>query len=456
MYPHDLRTFLHLAEQGDQLARIAVPVAADLELAAIVNRISKSSGLKKVLLFEQVLGSELPVAANLFGERERVAWALGTIDLDVLSGRLSADLAKARRQYAAEALCQLLAAPDWQPRTASRGAWQDCDLGSSGLEALPQVKAWPEDGGSYLTMAATFTRHPDGGMQNCGMYRIQLRGGERAALRCRPGSGAAAHLAAWHERKLPMPVAIALGGPPVLTWAAGATLPAGVEETALCGYLTGRPLELSACRDSDLQVPASADVVIEGVVEPGATVEEGPFGNHTGHYDRESEAPLIKVRSVSMRRGAIFPWTLVGPPPMENLQLARATAKILLPLLRHDLPSVRGLYLPGETIHHRAALVTVGDDIAPFAELVGQLRASALLRGSRLLVVGRDDHAPEEVREAFWRLLNRVDWRRDVLVTEGCLAVDARRLPPGGAVTGDPAVLARVLTRWGAYGLAQL
>jgi 4-hydroxy-3-polyprenylbenzoate decarboxylase len=284
------------------------------------------------------------------------------------------------------------------------------------------------------------------------MYRIHCQDRLRATVRCRAGSGASRHLSAWRQRALAMPVAVALGGPPVLSWAAGAPLPEGVEEAAFCGYLTGAPLAMGTCQTSDLLVPANAEVVIEGVIEPGAVAAEGPFGNHTGSYDSDAAAPLLHVLTVHTRRGAVCPWTLVGPPPMENLQLARATERLLAPLVRLDVPTVRQLHMPEVAIMHRVALVTVDPGEArPLAEVAEALWQTPLLGGARLLIVGAADHDPHDPAAAFWRVINRVDWQRDLLVAGNRLAVDARRLPPGGPVRSDPATLAKVLERWADY-----
>ena len=257
----DLRSFIHLLEQADQLVRVPVEVDPLLELATIVDRVCKGAGGRRALLFEQVRGSSLPVAANLFGTLERVAWALGSTDLDCLTARLDNDLRCLAYSDASAALRHLVASEPWQPVIASRPEWQEQDLTEQGLESLPAIQAWPGDAGPYLTLAQVYSRHPDGGPLNCGMYRLQCLDRTRATVRCRPGSGAARHLATWHERGQAMPVAVALGGPPVLSWAAGAPLPDGVEETAFCGYLTGVPLAMSCCQSSDLLVPATAEVV---------------------------------------------------------------------------------------------------------------------------------------------------------------------------------------------------
>lgn len=448
----DLTTFLRLLEQADQLARVAVEVDPHLELATIVERVSKGAGGRRALLFERVRGAHLPVAANLFGTFERVAWALATTDIEGLAQRLEGDLRNLNADDPTVALRVLASAPQWQPAVVSQPSCRELNHSAVGLALLPAIKAWPGDGGPYLTLAQVYTRHPDGGPLNCGMYRIQCHDRAAATIRCRPGSGAARHLAAWQRRGLAMPVAVALGGPPVLTWAAGAPLPEGVEEAAFCAYLTGQRLAMSPCQNSDLLVPAAAEVIIEGVIEPGAVMVEGPFGNHTGSYDGDRAAPMLRVLSVHGRAEASYPWTLVGPPPMENLQLARATVRLFLPLVKLALPTVRELYMPAEGIFHRAALVTVdpGEE-RPFAELAGLLWDTLLLQGSRLLVVGIADHDPHDPAAVFWRTLNRVDWHRDLLITDGRLAIDARRLPAGEQVRGDPAVMAKVLARWAEY-----
>jgi len=452
MRPDDLMTFVRLLEQADQLTRISVAVDPNLELAAIVDRVCKGAGPGRALLFEDVRGSALPVATNLFGSMERVAWALGTTDLAGLAQRLERDLQATGASDGIMALEQICARDEWQPVLVSRPAWQEHDLSNEGLAALPQVVAWPGDGGPYLTLAQVYTRHPDGGPLNCGMYRIQCHDRCTATIRCRPGSGAADHLAAWQERNRAMPVAIALGGPPSLCWAAGAPLPAAVEETAFCSYLTGQRLAMSHCQASDLLVPATAEVVIEGLVEPGALKLEGPFGNHTGSYDSAAAAPLLLVQTVHARDGALLPWTLVGPPPMENLWLARATECLFLPLVKWVLPAVRALHLPASGIFHRAALVTIDPaDDRPFAEIAGALWGTLLLQGSRLLVIGVSDHDPDDVEQVFWRTLNRVDWERDLLLVDGRLAIDARHLPVGAPVHTDPATCAKVLARWSEY-----
>lgn len=454
MRVNDLRGFLHLLEQASQLARIPVPVDPHLELATIADLVSKGAGRGQALLFEAVRGSTLPVAVNLFGTPERVSWAIGTTDLQGKARQLAADLAACAAVDGTVALAALCGQAEWQPVVTSNPAWGAVDCGRLGLGALPAIRAWPEDGGTFLTLPQVYTRDPDGTQGNCGMYRVQCHDSHAATIRCRPGSGAARHLAAWHARGLAMPVAIALGGPPILNWAAAAPLPDDVDEVAFCGYLQGGRMVMSACALGGLLVPATAEVVIEGVIEPGAVAAEGPFGNHTGRYDAAATAPLLTVHTVHMRERAIYPWTLVGPPPMENIHLAQASACLFEPLVKMALPTVSRIYMPPEGIFHGAALVTVEpDEERPLPEIVGLLRSTPLLAKSRLLIVGCSDHDPHNLSDVFWRVLNRTDWHRDLLVEGRQLTVDARRLPAGRPVACDAAVMARVLERWHEFRL---
>lgn len=454
MATDDLRHFLRQLEQADQLARIAAPVEPHLELATIADLVSKGAGRGRGLLFENVSGSVLPVAANLFGSQERVGWAAGTIDLDGLGEQLAKDLAATGQASPDAALQALCSRQESQPRIVSDPACRANDRTDLGLAIIPAIRAWPGDGGTFLTLSQVYTRHPDGGPVNCGMYRIQCHGSHAATVRCRPGSDAARHLAAWHARDQAMPVAIALGGPPILTWAAAMPLPVDIDEVAFCGYLRGRGLAMTTSQVGDLPVPAAAEIVIEGVIEPGAFAAEGPFGNHTGSYDAEPRAPLLKVLTVHARDDAIYPWTLVGPPPMENIQLAIATVKLLMPLVKMVLPTLRDIHMPPEGIFHGAALVTVDPgESRGLHELTELLWQTPLLQNSRLLVIGAADHDPRDQSAVFWRLMNRVDWERDLQIEGKRLAVDARRLPAGEAVRCPPAVMVRVLERWREFHL---
>jgi 4-hydroxy-3-polyprenylbenzoate decarboxylase len=441
-------------EQADDLVRIEAPVDPHLEIATIIDRVDHGAGRGRALLFTEVKGSELTLVANLFGTLQRVTWALGTVDLKGLAERFAEDLAATGKTNAWDALQTLLSAPQWQSlEIADDPAWR-LDASGRGFDLLPALHAWPGDGGRYLTLAQVFTRHPETGQINCGMYRVQLLDHTTALLRCHPGSGGGRHLAAWRETGQAMPVAIVLGGPPALTWAAGVPLPDGVEETALVGYLTRSPVHMARLAETGLCVPATAEIVIEGSVSIDEERLEGPFGNHTGNYMPAAPAPVLHLTSIALREQAVYPCTLVGPPPREDLFLARATERLLLPLLRFDLPWVEDIHMPLEGIFHRAALVAVNATASgSLTDLSQALRQSPLLRGSRLLVLLDADVDLRQSAEVYWRTINCPDWSQHLSIDDGCLVIDARRAPDSSTVRPDPAVLGKVLDRWHEFGL---
>jgi 4-hydroxy-3-polyprenylbenzoate decarboxylase len=449
MVPQDLSSFIGVLAGAEELARIRCQVDPILEMAAIVDRTCKAGGYGKALLFENVRGSRIPVAANLFGSPSRVARCFGVADIETLADKLRRDLAASSARPAAKILEELTA--NHAAAQAADTPWREVDLTAQGLDAIPALKSWPEDGGRYLTLGQVFSADPVTKEANCGIYRIQLVDRHTALLRCHPGSGGAQHIKAWHDRGEAMPVAIALGGPPALTCAAAISLPQSVPEVNFVGYLTGSAVAMAPCEATRLPVPATAEMVIEGRVLPGETMPEGPFGNHTGYYAASSPAPVLRITNVSMKRNAIYPCTVVGRPPMENIHLARTAERLLLPLLQHDCPWVRDVHMPGESIFHRVSLVHVDNEGVPELEAVrGALEASALLRGAKLIVLVDEDPRGLDQREIYWRLINGLMQTRlaDGVVTDA-------RSGPGGEKKIVPSEQVRktLETRWPEYGL---
>lgn len=321
------------------------------------------------------------------------------------------------------------------------------------LRRLPALHCWPGDGGRFLTQPLVFTRDPDSGQSNCGMYRVQLYGSDQATLRWRPGSGGARHLAAWEKRGRPMPVAIAMGGDPATIYAASAPLPEDADELALAGLLRRRPLAMVPCRTSDLEVPAQAEYVIEGLVHPGQTRQEGPFGNHRGCYDATASAALLQVTSISHRRNPLFPATVAGPPPMESGYLAQLSERLLLALLQADFPAIVDIHMPLETIFHGVTLLAVRSERdGEVAELTRALWRQKPFDKARLLVFFDAETDLRDARGCFWRAVNRMRPERDLLRDGERLAIDATRLP-GQPLVGDPTVDQLLDRRWAEYDL---
>lgn len=447
----DLSSFISSLEERGELHRIRAEVDPRLEIAAVTDRVSKGAGGGRALLFERVCGHRFPVATNLFGSRQRTAWALGVETLESIAERLTRELAKATGS-ADERLQTILARPEFAPLPATEAPCQEITEPIADFSLLPALQSWFGDGGRFITLPQVFTRDPETGEPNCGMYRMQIFDASTAGLHWRPGSDAARHHAAWQRRGERMPVAVALGGDPALTYAAGSPLPAGLDEVAYAGFLRGAPVAMAPCKSSDLEVPAGAEFVLEGYVEPGEERLEGPFGNHTGSYTPPEPWPVFHLTRITHRRDAIFPCTLVGPPPMEDCWLAKAGERLLLPLLRIDFPEIVDLNFPIETIFHGCALLSVRTSAGSGRELLRSLWQSRFFRSSRLLVLLAEEVDVQNPAQVYWQAVNRVDPERDVIVEAARIGIDASRVPPGGRVVGDVETELRVKRRWHEYG----
>ncbi|WP_026842463.1 UbiD family decarboxylase [Citrifermentans bremense] len=442
----DLRGFIAGLEAAGELQRVAAEVNPDLEIACITDRQSKLPGGGKALLFENVKGSPFPVATNLFGSPARMALALGVPKLDRLS----------------EAMEELLLCPGRAPLPlmSDQAACREVVERAPDLLRYPFLKCWPGDGGRFITLPLVFTRDPETGADNCGMYRVRIFGERSAGVRWKNGSGGWQHHRKYLASGERTPVAIAIGADPALTLAASLPLPAGLDEVSFAGYLRGEPVPMLRCLDSDLLVPADAELVIEGFVEPGVTRNEGAFGNHTGSYDPGEEVPLLTVTCITRRRDPICQATVVGPPPMEDCWMAKAAERLLLPLIRRQCPEVVDLLLPLEGIFHGCALIAIEKSLPGQGRRVLEtLRSEGWLKRGKLLVVVDAAETPLTLSEGFWRALNAVNFPRDLAVTpDGCLGVDAtRKLPEEGGgqykeLKQDASVSAQVQKRWREYG----
>ncbi len=449
----DLHDFVALLEERDELRRIALEVDSHLEIAAITDRVCKGAAGRRALLFERVRGHRLPVLTNLFGSLRRAAWAVGLDEADQLRLLLADELARFSHGSATERLCRLLAEPAWQPQLVATGPCREVVEAAPDLRQLPALHCWPGDGGRFLTQPLVFSRDPETGRGNCGMYRIQLFGRDQATLRWRPGSGGVRHQAAWAKRGEAMPVTIVLGGDPAAIYAACAPLPEGADELALAGWLRRRPLAMVPCLTSDLAVPASAEFVIEGLVEPGASRIEGPFGNHRGCYDSAAPAALLRVTALTHRQNPLFPATITGPPPMESGYLAKLSERLLLALLQADFPQIVAINMPMETIFHGVTLLAVRrEQEGDIAELARALWGRKPFSRAKLLLFVDEQTDVQDAQGCFWRAINRLDAERNLLRDGHRLAIDATRLP-GRPLALDPAVKTLLERRWSEYGL---
>lgn len=451
--PEDIGAFLRLLEGRGEVRRIGAEVDPVLEIAAITDRVCKTGEGGPVLFFERVKGHPFPVVTNLFGTLRRTAEAFGVDDVEKIAARLAAELASGEGASVVR-LRRLVETPRYLPRKVEAAPCREVVLGEPDLTEIPALRNWPQDGGRFLTLPLVFTRHPETGRPNCGMYRVQIFDRSTAALHWGKSSGGALHAAAWAARGERMPVSVVLGGPPALIHAASAPLPDEVDETAFAGFLRGAPVETVSSLTSDLEIPASAEFVLEGYVEPGEARVEGPFGNHTGFYAPAAPAPVLRLVRMTRRRRPIYPCTVVGPPPMENRNLALATERIFLPLIQTDFPEVADIRFLPEVIFHGCALVSVRAAAGGRAlDLIRRLWRTPLLRHSRLLVAVDAELDADGRSTLLWRIANRVDLPGDMLVEDGKLGIDATDKGGRPRLRPDADVQRKVAERWQEYGI---
>ncbi|MDH5677823.1 MAG: menaquinone biosynthesis decarboxylase [Nitrospinota bacterium] len=361
-----LRDFIAHLEFAGELVRIKEKVSPFLEITEIADRVSKSPHGGKALLFENVEGSSMPVLINAFGSKKRMAMALGTGDLE----SIAADIEKLVHIKPPDSfsdklamLPQLLRFTKFPPAmvSARQAPCQDVVLTGADIDLrlMPILHCWPEDGGRFITMPAVFTKSPDGA-RNVGMYRLQMFNRMTTGMHWHIHKDGASnfheHARAGRKR---MEVAVAIGADPAVVFAATAPLPHGVDEMLLAGFIREKPVKLVKCHTVDLEVPAEAEIVLEGYVDIKERRVEGPFGDHTGYYSLADEYPVFHVTAMTHRKAPIYLTTIVGKPPMEDCYMGKATERIFLPLLKTINPEVVDYSLPWEGVFHNCVIVAM-------------------------------------------------------------------------------------------------
>jgi 4-hydroxy-3-polyprenylbenzoate decarboxylase len=418
----DLAAFVEHLDKHDRLRRVSVPVSRDLEITEITDRVSKGAGAANVaLLFERVEGFTAPVLVNAFGSAERMAWALGIERLDELGERLAKLLDLRVPGTFAERLRKLGTLIDVAraaPRTVADAPCQEVvETASPSLAELPVLQCWPGDGGRYITLPAVFTRDPRTGARNVGMYRLQVFDERTLGMHWQTHKGGAEHQRLATGR---MHAAIALGGDPALIYAASAPLPPGVDEVVFAGWLRGRGVEMVRCRTIDLEVPAQAEIVLEGWVDPAEHRLEGPFGDHTGYYSIAREYPVFHLTAVTRRARPIYPTTIVGRPPQEDYWLGKATERLFLPIIRLMLPEVVDMNMPAEGVFHNLVIVSIRKRYPGQArKVMTALWGMGLMMLAKTIVVVSEHVNVHDLSEVAWRATGNIDPRRDLVILDG-------------------------------------
>jgi 4-hydroxy-3-polyprenylbenzoate decarboxylase len=431
-----LRDFIRALEEAGELARVREPVSTDREIAEIADRCMKSPGGGPGLLFERPLlpGGEpaaYPVGINLFGSMRRIEMALGAQPLDSIGARIE-ELLKTHVPDSVAGKLALLpklaelakyppsVAPGPHPCQSVVLREQEADV-----TKLPHLTCWPQDGGRYVTFPLVVTRDPVTGTRNVGLYRIMLKGPRQLAMHWQRHKVGAAHWQDMASRGQRMSVAIVLGADPATMYAGSAPLPPSVDEYLFSGFLRKSPVRLARCLTCDLEVPSEAEIVIEGYIDPAEPlVMEGPFGDHTGFYSLADLYPLVHVTAITARRDALYPATIVGPPPMEDYYLGHATERIFLPLLRLTIPEIVDYHMPAYGIFHNLVFVSIRKRYPGQAwKVMNGLWGQGLMSLAKVIVVVDEWVNVRNPDEAWWVALNHIDPERDARFTMGPIDV---------------------------------
>ena len=484
----DLRSFLELLEQRGQLRRITAPVDPDLEVAAIADRVLALGG--PALLFENVIGSSMPVAVNLLGTVERVVWSMGMEapeELEALGERLALlqqprppkGLKEAGR-FGGLLLDLLKARPDLDLLPPCQ---QQVFKGAEvNLDSLPLLRPWPGDAGPVITLGLVITKDPETGVPNVGVYRLQKQSINSATVHWLSVRGGARHLRKAAALGKPLEVAVAIGVHPLLVMAAATPIPVQLSEWLFAGIYAGEGVRLARCKTVNLEVPSHSEVVLEGTITPGELGPDGPCGDHMGFYGGEEASPLVRFHCVTQRRKPVFLTTFSGRPPKEEAMLAIALNRLYTPILRQQIPEIVDFFLPMEGLSYKLAVLAIDKAYPGQAKRAAMAFWSALpqFTYTKFVVVVDKSINIRDPRQVIWAISAQVDPQRDLFVLEdtpfdsldfaserlglgGRLAIDAttkvgpEKRHDWGEALGRPAELeARIDGRWAELGLADL
>jgi menaquinone biosynthesis decarboxylase, SCO4490 family len=376
--------------------------------------------------------------------------ALGVENVDEIAARISGFLQMQKPEGFVDKLKMLPKLAEINsafPKTVSDGACKEVIRRSDfSLDYFPILHCWPGDGGRFITLPMVFSRNPETGKRNCGMYRLQVYDGKTTGMHWQKHKQGAEHYrrlaAAGKDTR--MPIAVAIGSDPATMYSAILPLPPEIDEMLFAGFLRGKPVEMVKCETSDLEVPANAEIVLEGYVELGEMRREGPFGDHTGFYSLDDDYPVFHIECITHRKKPVYATTIVGPPPMEDFYMGKAIERIFLPLMRMQLPEIRDICMPAEGVFHNLILVSMRKSYPGHArKVMHAIWGLGQAMFSKVIVVVDEDVDVQNVSEVAWKALNNIDPQRDVEFSLGPIdSLDhASRLPNYGSKMGIDATM---------------
>ena len=452
----DLSDFIKKLEESGQLRRIKTEVSAELEIAEITDRVSKAYG--PALLFENVKGYSMPVLINAFGSYERMAMALNVKHVDEIAREIESLVKPEMPSTFIDKIKfiphMLMTLSKFPPKTVRHAPCQEVVFETEPtLSKIPIIKCWPGDGGRFITLPLVITRNLKTGNRNIGMYRLHVYDDRTTGMHWHIHHDGARHYRDYQRESKRMPVAVALGCDPAITYAATAPVPPEVDEMVFAGFLRKKNVEMIACKTIDMEVPADAEIVLEGYIDPQETRIEGPFGDHTGYYSLADYYPVFHITCITQRREPIYPTTIVGKPPMEDCYMGKATERLFLPLLKLMIPEIVDMNLPLFGVFHNFAFLSI-DKRYPFQakKVMHGIWGMGQMMFTKIIVVVDKDVNVQNVDEVLWRVGNNVDPRRDITFVDGPLDAleHASALPKIGSKMGIDAT-----KKWHEEGFAR-
>ncbi len=426
----DLREFIEALEGRGLLKRIRAEVDCELEITEITDRVSKKEGRQNVaLLFENVRGYDMPVLMNAFGSYERMALALGVEKLDDIAEEIREILKlpyiSLQNKFSVVSLIPMAKKAVNFPKYVKNAPCQEVVMDEPDLDKIPILKCWPQDGGAFVTLPLVFTKNPETGKRNVGMYRLQKYDSRTTGMHWHIHKNGAQNFrdmkARGGER---IEAAVAIGTDPVLTYAATAPLPRDIDEMVFAGFLRHKSVEMVKCKTVDIEVPAHAEIILEGYVRTDEMRREGPFGDHTGYYSLADDYPVFHVTCITHRKDPIYSATVVGKPPMEDCYLAKATERIFLPLLQQMLPEVVDINMPLEGVFHDCVIVSIKKSFPMQArKVMHAFWGMGQMMNVKMIIVVDAHVNVQDLSEVWWRVYNNIDAKHDLEIVEGPLDV---------------------------------
>lgn len=419
---NSLSNFVQVLENAGELRRISHPVKAELEIAEIADRVMKAGG--PALLFENVSGKNIPLLINAFGSIKRMAMALGVNDIEEVAKKIAKLVQiqppktfKEKIQLAGE-LIKLAGLP---PKIVKDGACREVIQHDPDLTILPVLTCWPGDAGPFITLPMVFSKDPVKGTRNVGLYRMQVFDARTTGMHWHLHKVGARHFQHRKGSVGKMELAVCLGGDPAMIYAATAPLPDQIDEILFAGFIRNKGMELIKGVTVDVEVPANSDIVIEGYVDPSEPLRcEGPFGDHTGFYSLADDYPVFHVTCITHRKDPIYPTTIVGRPPMEDVYLGKATERLFLPLIRVTLPEIVDMNLPIHGVFHNLAIVSIKKEYPAHArKVMHALWGLGQMMFTKILIVVDHDVNIHDLSEVTWIVGNHIDPKRDTVFLDG-------------------------------------